>query len=47
MSVQLVIDMDLSVEWIAELAQHGWHVVRYGRNIIPIHDLLTAYSTDL
>jgi predicted nuclease of predicted toxin-antitoxin system len=29
MSVQLVIDMNLSVEWIAELAQHGWSAVHW------------------
>ena len=29
MSVQLVIDMNLSVEWIAELARHGWSAVHW------------------
>ena len=29
MSVQLVIDMNLSVEWVAELARHGWHAVHW------------------
>ena len=29
MSVQLVIDMNLSVEWVAELAQHGWSAVHW------------------
>src|SRR5947207_1658998 len=29
MSVQLVVDMNLSVEWIAELAQHGWSAVHW------------------
>src|SRR5437867_6219962 len=29
MSVQLVIDMNLSVEWITELAQHGWSAVHW------------------
>ncbi len=29
MSVQLVIDMNLSVEWIAELGQHGWSAVHW------------------
>jgi predicted nuclease of predicted toxin-antitoxin system len=24
MSVRLVVDMNLSVEWVAELARHGW-----------------------
>jgi len=24
MSVQLVVDMNLSVEWVAELTKHGW-----------------------
>lgn len=24
MSIRLVIDMNLSAEWVAELAQHGW-----------------------
>jgi predicted nuclease of predicted toxin-antitoxin system len=27
MSVQLVIDMNLSFEWVAEFASHGWHAV--------------------
>ena len=27
MSVQLVVDMNLSVEWVAELAAHGWSAV--------------------
>lgn len=29
MSVQLVIDMNLPVEWIAELAAHGWSAVHW------------------
>jgi predicted nuclease of predicted toxin-antitoxin system len=29
MSVQLVIDMNLSVEWVAELARHGWTAVHW------------------
>jgi predicted nuclease of predicted toxin-antitoxin system len=29
MSVQLVVDMNLSVEWVAELAQHGWSAVHW------------------
>lgn len=29
MSVQLVVDMNLSAEWIAELAQHGWSAVHW------------------
>jgi predicted nuclease of predicted toxin-antitoxin system len=29
MSVQLVVDMNLSVEWIAELATHGWRAVHW------------------
>ena len=29
MSVQLVIDMNLSVEWVTELAQHGWSAVHW------------------
>jgi predicted nuclease of predicted toxin-antitoxin system len=28
-SVQLVIDMNLSVEWVAELARHGWSAVHW------------------
>jgi len=27
MSVALVVDMNLSVEWITELARHGWDAV--------------------
>src|SRR6476660_2446492 len=27
MSVQLVVDMNLPVDWIAELARHGWSAV--------------------
>ena len=27
MSVKLVVDMNLSVEWVAELASHGWSAV--------------------
>jgi predicted nuclease of predicted toxin-antitoxin system len=29
MSVQLVIDMNLSVEWVDELARHGWSAVHW------------------
>jgi predicted nuclease of predicted toxin-antitoxin system len=29
MSVQLVIDMNLSVEWVTELARHGWSAVHW------------------
>ena len=29
MSVQLVIDMNLPVEWVAELARHGWSAVHW------------------
>jgi predicted nuclease of predicted toxin-antitoxin system len=29
MSVQLLVDMNLSVEWVAELAGHGWSVVHW------------------
>lgn len=29
MSVPLVIDMNLSVEWVAELAKHGWSAVHW------------------
>jgi predicted nuclease of predicted toxin-antitoxin system len=29
MSVQLVVDMNLSMEWIAELAKHGWSAVHW------------------
>jgi predicted nuclease of predicted toxin-antitoxin system len=29
MSVQLVVDMNLSVEWVTELAQHGWSAVHW------------------
>src|SRR5438270_11109405 len=29
MSVQLVIDMNLSVEWVAELSKHGWSAVHW------------------
>jgi predicted nuclease of predicted toxin-antitoxin system len=29
MSVQLVLDMNLSVEWVAELAEHGWSAVHW------------------
>ncbi|MEX2173472.1 MAG: DUF5615 family PIN-like protein [Pirellulaceae bacterium] len=29
MSVPLVIDMNLSVEWVAELARHGWSAVHW------------------
>jgi predicted nuclease of predicted toxin-antitoxin system len=29
MSVQLLIDMNLSVEWVAELASHGWSTVHW------------------
>ncbi len=29
MSVPLLIDMNLSVEWIAELARHGWAAVHW------------------
>lgn len=29
MSVRLVVDMNLSVEWVAELAKHGWSAVHW------------------
>lgn len=29
MSVRLVIDMNLSVEWVAEFARHGWVAVHW------------------
>lgn len=29
MSVPLVVDMNLSVEWVAELAAHGWFAVHW------------------
>jgi predicted nuclease of predicted toxin-antitoxin system len=29
MSVPILIDMNLSVEWVAELAQHGWSAVHW------------------
>ena len=29
MSVPLVVDMNLSVEWVAELAKHGWTAVHW------------------
>jgi predicted nuclease of predicted toxin-antitoxin system len=29
MSVKLLIDMNLSVEWIPELATHGWSAVHW------------------
>lgn len=29
MSVQLLIDMNLSVEWVAELTSHGWPAVHW------------------
>ena len=29
MSVKLLIDMNLSVEWIAEFARHGWSVLHW------------------
>jgi predicted nuclease of predicted toxin-antitoxin system len=29
MSVRLVLDMNLSVEWVAELARHGWPAVHW------------------
>lgn len=29
MSVQLVVDMNLSVEWVTEFTQHGWSAVHW------------------
>ena len=29
MSVQLVVDMNLPIEWVAELARHGWSAVHW------------------
>lgn len=29
MSVQIIVDMNLSVEWIAELAKHGWSAMHW------------------
>ena len=31
MSVSLVIDMNLSVDWVAEPASHGWHAVHWAK----------------
>jgi predicted nuclease of predicted toxin-antitoxin system len=31
MSVQLVIDMNLSPEWVDELARHGWSAVHWSK----------------
>jgi predicted nuclease of predicted toxin-antitoxin system len=29
MSVQLIIDMNLSMEWVSELAKHGWPAIHW------------------
>lgn len=29
MSAKIVIDMNLSVEWVGELTRHGWHAVHW------------------
>ena len=29
MSIKLVIDMNLSVDWVVELSIHGWHTVHW------------------
>jgi predicted nuclease of predicted toxin-antitoxin system len=31
MSIQLVIDMNLSIEWVAELASRGWSAVHWSQ----------------
>ncbi|MFO7906015.1 MAG: DUF5615 family PIN-like protein [Planctomycetota bacterium] len=38
MSVQLVVDMNLSVEWIGELAAHGWSAVHWSTVADPRAD---------
>ena len=36
MSVQRVMDMNLSVDWVAELARHGWSAVHWSSVGIPL-----------
>ena len=38
MSVRLVVDMNLSVEWVTELARHGWAAVHWSTIGDPADD---------
>ncbi len=38
MSVRLLVDMNLSVEWVAELARHGWSAVHWSTVADPRAD---------
>lgn len=38
MSVQLVVDMNLSVDWVAELTSHGWPAVHWSTVGNPMAD---------
>jgi predicted nuclease of predicted toxin-antitoxin system len=44
MSVQLVVDMNLSVEWVAELAGHGWSAVHWSTGGDPRADDATIMA---
>jgi predicted nuclease of predicted toxin-antitoxin system len=46
MSVRLVVDMNLSVEWVTELALHGWSAVHWSTVGDPRADdsVITAWA---
>ena len=48
MSVQLVIDVNLSVEWVDELAKHGWSAVHWSTIGDPRADdaVIMAWALD-
>lgn len=31
MSIRVLVDMNLSVQWVAALAEHGWHAVHWSQ----------------
>ena len=53
MSLQIVVDMNLSVEWVAELAASGWPTVHWSTvgephaddsEIVTVHGMRTGSS---
>jgi predicted nuclease of predicted toxin-antitoxin system len=48
MSVRLVIDMNLSAEWVTEFAKHGWHAVHWSTVGDPRADdpVIMAWATE-
>ena len=44
MSVRLVVDMNLSVEWITELTRHGWSAIHWSTVGDPRADDITIMA---